>query len=340
MLPSFYRDVFGIAPGPLSLILFARVALAVGVPLIGFTWAGEPVAGVVGGAVAMFVSLCDVGVTRRGRVGTMLLGLLAIAGGGVVGDRFGGSMPVDMGLVLVATFVAGWVSNSHPGLAVVARFAALATVAGVGMQLTDPVAALAMLAGGACAIASAWASWAVFRLPPDKDFMDWRAGLRRALAGAGAGPWFALCFALTAAASLAAAASLGVNRPYWATFTVIMTMRREGTVSYRLTAQYMAGTLLGIPIAYALSHGVAAPVLVALLATLAAASARLGMAINPGLGFAAFTVFLMLVIDLALHGAGAPLPLLAARLYDVAVGCALAMAGTLVASARRGGVDT
>ena len=131
-----------------------------------------------------------------------------------------------------------------------------------------------------------------------------------------------------------------MNRPYWATFTVLMTMRREGMVSYRLTAQYMAGTLLGVPIAFAMSHGVAAPVVVALMATLAAASARLGMAINPGLGFAAFTVFLMLVIDLALHGAGAPPQLLAARLYDVAVGCALAMAGTLVAGAWRGGGKT
>jgi hypothetical protein len=336
MLPSSYRDLFRIAPGPIPAILFARVALAVGLPLIGFTLAGNALAGVAGGATAMFVSQCDVGVTRRGRVGTMLLGLLCIAFGGIVGDRFGGTMHIDEVLVLVAAFVAAWVSNSHPGIAAVARFSAVMTVAGVGLQLTDPTVIGAIFTGGACAIGSAYLTWVAFGIAPDKDFMDWRAGLRRALAGAGTGPWFACCYAATATVSFVAASGLGVTRPYWATLTVIMVMRREGTVSRRLTLQYMAGTLLGIPVADVLSKAAGAPIMVALLATVAAASARLGMAANPALGFAAFTVCMMLLVDLALHGAGAPAQLLVERLYDVGAGCMLALVGTLVASARGG----
>ena len=66
-----------------------------------------------------------------------------------------------------------------------------------------------------------------------------------------------------------------------------------------------------------------------------AAFARFGMALNPGLGFAAFTVFFMLVVDLAVQDAGLAAHVLFTRLYDVAVGCAIALAGTLVTRAAR-----
>lgn len=331
------NELFRIAPGPISLLLFVRMALAVGLPLIGFTLAGQPLAGVVGGTVAMFVSMCDVGATRRGRVGTMLLGLGVMAACGIAGDKWGGSTRIDELLVIGSVFIAAWVSNSQPGLATVARFGAVATAAGVGMQIANPLAAAAIALGGASAIGVAYALWVLFDVAPDKDFMDWRAGLRRALAGADAGPRFAICAALTAALSLLAADALGVNRPYWATITTILVMRREGMVSLKLTLQYMLGTLLGIPVAAGLWQLSATPLLVALLVALLAASMaacwRLGMALNPALGFASFTVFLVLVADLAQHELGSPTPLLAARLYDVAVGCAFAIVGTLLATA-------
>ena len=40
----------------------------------------------------------------------------------------------------------------------------------------------------------------------------------------------------------------------------------------------------------------------------------------------------MLVVDLARHGAGVTPLLLSTRFYDVAVGCAIALLGTLLAS--------
>ena len=166
--------------------------------------------------------------------------------------------------------------------------------------------------------------------------MDWRAGVHRALAGAGAGPRFAVCYALASAFALFAADYVGVERPYWATITVMMVMRREGLESLQLVLHYMAGTLIGIVVAAAITQVVKPPLVLAFLATAFAACARLGFALNPALGFTGFTVFFMLAIDFALHGSGMPAHLLATRLYDVAVGCALALAGTLVArSAKR-----
>jgi hypothetical protein len=89
-----------------------------------------------------------VGSTRRGRTGMMLLCLLAIAVGGVVGDKLGGSTGIDELLVIASAFVAAWESNSQPGLAAVARFGAVATAAGVGLQITNPLAVGAIVAGG------------------------------------------------------------------------------------------------------------------------------------------------------------------------------------------------
>jgi uncharacterized membrane protein YccC len=190
----------------------------------------------------------------------------------------------------------------------------------------------ALLAGGFWAIAAAFAAWKLSGLPADVNHMDWRAGVRRALASADAGPRYAVCYAGAAALALFFAAGLGVTNAYWATLTTIMVMRREGVASLTLVIHYMVGTLVGIPIAYALYHGIQQPVAVALLATAAAAGSRVGIALNPAIGFAAFTVFFLLIIDLALSHSGAPQHLLSVRLYDVTVGCVLALIGTMAAS--------
>ena len=173
--------------------------------------------------------------------------------------------------------------------------------------------------------------WKLLGLPPDENQMDWRAGLRRAIGGADAGPWFAVCFAIAATVALFAAGALGVARPYWATMVVLMVMRREGVVSLKLTIHYIVGTLLGIPLAWLLFHAIHEPVAIAVIATAVAAFARIGFAINPALGFTAFTVFLILVVDLALSHVGAEPHLFWQRIYDVAVGCAIALVGTWVA---------
>jgi uncharacterized membrane protein YccC len=241
---------------------------------------------------------------------------------------------VDEALVIASAFVAAWVSNSHPGLAVVARYGAVATAAGVGMQITNPLAAGAIAAGGLWSLGVGLAVGWLARLPPTQANMDWHAGLRRALAGADAGPRFAIVVALTAALALFAATHLGVTRAYWATLTVILVMRREGMVSLQLTLHYLAGTLLGVPLATLLWHAAGGTQwLIALLATLAAGSSRLGMALNPALGFACMTTFMVLAVDLLRVSSDGPATLVLARLYDVGLGGALAVAGTLIAGA-------
>ena len=332
---AMVRDLFRIGSGSISAVLTLRVAAAVGVPLLGFLLAGQPLAAVVAAASAMFATLSDIGTNVRERAGTMLATTLVLLAGGWVGTRFGGTAYANEAVVLGAALIAGWVSGSHPGIATVARFAAVAAVAGTALRASADglVAAAAVLAGGIWALAMAVAARKLVRAPADINHMDWRAGVRRALGGADAGPRYALCYAGAAALSLLFADELRVTNAYWATLTTILVMRREGMASLTLVLHYMAGTLVGIAIAYMLFQGIQQPVAIALLAMAAAAGSRVGLALNPAIGFTAFTVFFMLIIDLAGGHSGAPQHLLSVRLYDVTVGCVLALLGTLAASA-------
>ena len=146
----WYRGLYAIESSKISVLLFLRVAVAVGVPLFGFALAGHVAAGVAGGASAMFVAMSDIGTRRRDRVGMMIAATALILIGGFIGDKFGGTTRADEGFIVVSALVAGWVSNSQPGISAIARFGALATAAGAGMQIHDPLAAVAV---AACAAA-------------------------------------------------------------------------------------------------------------------------------------------------------------------------------------------
>ena len=327
---SWTRDLFKIAPGRVSITVAARVAAATGIPLFAGLAAGHVVAGVIGAACGLLVTMADIGTTRAERVGSMSATALAMVVGGTIGAKFGGTTYADEAIVLGAAAIAGWVSGSHPAIAAVARFSAIATAAGAVLQFVDPIVAMLALVGGAFAILVAFVVWWLTGVPAADNVMDWRAGLRAALAGEHAGPQFAIVYAIACALALFAAGQLGVARPYWATITVMMVTRREGLVSLELVIHYMLGTLAGILAAAAIEWAVRLPALLALCATASAACARLGLALNPGLGYTAFTVFFLLAIDLAVQGAGLDAHMLSARFYDVAVGCAIALAGTLV----------
>lgn len=328
MLTVDLRTLYRIDTARGATAVFLRVALAVGVPLIGGELIGDRTAGVTGGVTALFVTLCDIGTTEANRCRMMTIGFLAVVGGGTAGHLLGGSGFVDEWIVLVSAFIAGWASAGHAGIAAAVRFFALAVAAGTGMHYATPALGWGVVTGGVTALSAAIISWRLFGLPPSDNVMDWRAGVRRAFSGVDTGPRFALCYGAAAAVALFAASWLGVGAPYWATIVVLMVMRREGTVSLILTLHYAAGTLVGVGIAVALLRFVSDPFLVAALATASAALARVAFAMNPALGFACFNVFLLSVVHLT--SAGSLEHLSGERIYDVAVGCVLAIAATLL----------
>jgi uncharacterized membrane protein YccC len=336
--PLWYKDLYKIGPVSGAESAFIRVGLAVGIPLIGGVLLGHPTAAVAGGATGLFVTLSDIGQTPKVRLSTMFAGWLAIVCGGALGHFVGDTPDGKEVVVLLCALLAGWASGSHPGIAAVTRFFAVAAAAGTGMRFADPDVMRSVAVGGASAFAAAFLVWKWFRIPADENVMDWRAGVRRAFRGADAGMRFALCYAAAAAMALFAASALRVSDSFWATLVVLMVMRREGIASLELTIQYAMGTIFGIvvgAIILSFAHG---PITLALLATLIAACARIGFSMSPALGFMTFTIFLLFSTHVILASGGViPPHLFETRLYDVTVGCLIALAGTLAATYPRFG---
>jgi Fusaric acid resistance protein-like len=332
MNATFYRDLYKIGSATRATAVVFRVAVAVGIPMIGGVSLGHPHAGVAGGATALFVTFSDIGQTPRVRFATMFIAWAAIVAGGVIGHSLGAT-PYDKAIVvLLCALLAGWASGSHPAVAAITRFFAVAAAAGTGMHFGDPDVLFCMALGGTTAFASAFFVWEWFKIPSDDNLMDWRAGVRRACRGADAGIRFTLCYGAAAAVALFAASSLRVSDPFWATLVVLMVMRREGIASLQLTIHYAVGTFLGVLLSAAILSLGENAITLAVLATLVAASARVGMAINPALGFMAFTMFLLFAVHATLAGGGSDPGLLGTRIYDVTVGCVIAFIGTLAAT--------
>jgi Fusaric acid resistance protein-like len=212
------------------------------------------------------------------------------------------------------------------------RFFALAAAAATGLRFSDPHVLLSVACGGASAFASAYLTWRCFGTPPCDNVMDWRSGVRRAFQGAGAEIRFALCYSAAAGVALFAPSRLGIKHSFWATLVILMVMRREGTASFRLTLHYALGTVLGVLVAGVFLRFADTPPTFAVLATAVAVFSRVGFAINPSLGYMSFTMFALAGVHLiAAHGTLPP-HLLKTRLYDVTIGCILALVGTLAAT--------
>jgi uncharacterized membrane protein YgaE (UPF0421/DUF939 family) len=333
MIAAWYRDLYKIGSVAGAWAVVFRVALAVGIPMIGGVFLGHPRAGVAGGATALFVTFSDIGQTPQVRLATMVACWAAIVAGGTLGHFLDATPYSQEIVVLLCALVAGWASGSHPGVAAVTRFFAVAAAAGTGMHFGDSDVMLSVAVGGVTAFASAFLVWRWFRIPSDDDVMDWRAGVRRACRGTDAGIRFTACYGAAAAVALFAASSLRVNDAFWATLVVLMVMRREGTASLELAIHYAVGTIIGVLLGAAILHLGESAIALAVLATLVAALARVGMAINPALGFMAFTMFLLFAVYAVLASSAGPAPpVLETRLYDVTVGCVIALLGTLAAT--------
>jgi hypothetical protein len=82
-----------------------------------------------------------------------------------------------------------------------------------------------------------------------------------------------------------------VHDPYWATLLIPMVMRREGITSIELTIHDAAGTSAGVVVAWVILRGMEIPLWLSVLATGTAASARMGIAVNPSLGYMSFTMY-------------------------------------------------
>lgn len=327
------RQLFRIGDARFRVAVALRVGLAVGLPIAAGIVTGHVAAGVIASLCAMLTTFCDVGDTHAARLATMACGGLAIVGGGVLGAQLGGTPHANEFLVMAAALTVGVLSGPHPGVTAIARFFALGVVAGAGIQWPSAGFLLAAAGGGFCALAVIALIWIAWPGARGSNLLDWRETIARNFEFDRPDYRFAVGITMAAGVALFAASSLHLSRPYWAALSVLLIMRREGTESMRLTLHYAVGTILGVISAAALTLLTSSVLVLATAAVLAAAVTRIALALNPSLGFTGFTLFLLLLVDIALPAHSETAALWSTRLYDVAVGCGLSIAGTLLASA-------
>jgi uncharacterized membrane protein YccC len=160
----------------------------------------------------------------------------------------------------------------------------------------------------------------------------WSEGLRLLLSGQSiAGLRFALCYTAVAVIAVAATQALGMQRGFWVSITALLVMRPDGPKSLELILQRLIGTAGGIAAAaLVVQFGHKAWVLIG-WALLFAFFAPVGLKRHYALAVGLITAMVMVLLDLALLHQGGDRPLLWVRLVDTALGCILALCGTVAA---------
>jgi hypothetical protein len=260
--------------------------------------------------------------------------------------RSGWAVGLNTGAIVLGTLVGtlGWVevplvavvltfvhfANRVPNAANLSLVASVMFVIGVGLPGAGTAAALsrgatAFLGGGLAIVAlgvEALARRAVNRtavVATDAPVSDETGSL----VGGVLPEWpHALAVGTTAAAGLAVALAVGLERDYWIMLTVIVVLRARFDQTLEVGAARMVGTVLGAALAAAVTVAVdSASVQAVLLVGFALAFFLLQRA-NYALYALALTAFIIVLLDLA-YPAG--LVLAETRVLDTFVGGALAM---------------
>jgi hypothetical protein len=313
-------------------LLGVRFAIACGVPPLVGVAAGRPLAGVIAAVGALFPMLADIGGNLRQRLTLMLATSLFMTAGLVVGSITAGDFWSSLLLIAAAAFTAAWVSDMHRILELMSRFGAVSLVIGAGAGVHDPIAAASFLAGGVFACLLVLVGHLIRQAEDLEPLPTWSEGVRLLLSGQSvAGLRFALCYTAVAVIAVTATQALGMHRGFWVTITALLVMRPDGPKSLELILQRLVGTAGGIAIAaLVVQFGHNVWVLIG-WSLLFAFFAPVGLKRNYALGVGLITAMVMVLLDLALLHQGGDRPLLGVRLVDTALGCILALFGTVVA---------
>ncbi|HEY3919826.1 MAG TPA: FUSC family protein [Stellaceae bacterium] len=306
----------------------ARGALSVAGPIVVGVALGNAELGLIATLCALWPWINDLGGELRDRLVNMATSGDAILVGGLLAWLAGDSFWAQLGVLFLCAVAIGWVHNTSRGLENAARCAGFSFVIVASLHIASPRLIVPAIAGSAWAMLIVWLDDRLRRQYAVETGGSVRAGTTRLL-GAHAADWrFGLRYALAAALGLGIAEHFGASHAAWVTITTLAVMRPNDSESVQLVLQRAFGTLIGVGIALgivSLSHDAWHLTAVAIL---------LAFLISPGMiwqrwsGFAAITAMALVLLDMALLSQGGDRPLLSERIYDTALGCALALVST------------
>jgi hypothetical protein len=325
------RDIAAIAPGPLPWPKAARTGLSLGLAFLPLAAAGWIQEAVMAALFANLLIFIDQAGPLNERLAVLATGAVVCGAAGTLGALLiGHELPIAL-----ATFAfglgAGLIHSWVPGVEMIPRQALICFIACAYLPLVNLGTAAGAAYGACCGLAGALADGLIRQRA---DSLRLQEARRRATLP---GFRFGLLYASVILAGLLIGAALGIARSYWVAITVLVVMQREKRASLLRAVQRLLGTLAGVILAY-LVVLVLDPVALppAFLAVILALPFLwpLGFARNYGLAVMLLSIWVLLLIDLVLPPGETPAGILLARLSDTAIGCALAIGGTMLGSTR------
>jgi hypothetical protein len=311
---------------PWSMAKMLRNGLAIGAGFLALLLAGK----IEGALICAFFTNLLMFADQPGHLRDRLIVIGLAAAVGAVCGICGALVTQSLLLVLAGTFclalLAGMIHGSVRGIDTIPRYAAICFVAGAYLPVVNEDAVLAVGVGSSCALAAVAVDALCHRDsnagPPMRSFFLVYPGLR-----------FSLAYGLAAVCGLALGQAWGDTRPYWLTITTLLVMQPDRRTNMFRAAQRFLGTIIGVLAAFAVVFVLPEAgrfSIIVLFGSIAPFIWPLAYARNYALGVAVLSIWILLLLDLALPPNLSIGVIFAARLQDTAVGCALALIGAFI----------
>jgi uncharacterized membrane protein YccC len=177
------------------------------------------------------------------------------------------------------------------------------------------------------------------RLAPrqfDATITPFRDNVSRAVNGNNNGWRYPLVYSVGIVGGLLLGVVLGTGKPYWVAITIMMTMRPDASLNLIRSVQRIGGTLIGVAIAGIIVHFIHELWWITLVVLLLGLTLPHGIPMNYGLHCTLIALFvLLLFITASVQYGNDDSGLLRERVYDVILGCVIALIGTVLAFPRK-----
>ena len=274
-----------------------------------------------------FLCLADKSGDLATRVWVQVLGAVFGIAAAATGTVIAGNPAMILLVTFAAALFAGFIHGTTPGVEAIPRYALVCLVVCAFLPVGGVPTLLAALVGTALSLAA---------IMLDDHIRNGRRGIRIARMRAAVtypGPRFSLVFGSAAAAGLGIGLAWVETRPYWVAITTILVMQPDRRANTIRVLQRLLGTLIGVVVAFLVVSALPPAVRAQGLLLVVVALPFLwpfGFDRNYALGVAILSAWVLLLIDTALPPGELLTPLFLARLSNTAIGCALALAGSLV----------
>ncbi len=301
--------------------------VAIGLPLCAGIVFEQPAGALLGSICGMLFSFADEEAALSRRFALLYLAAAAIGLGGTVGIWLHGYPPPLWVIFAAVVFACGLSNSIGKAPTMAGRFAAMAIVVTSGTpafqfsELAFPVGALAVVS-----IARLIDHALAGPLPQQGG------GARSTPAGG----WrrYAIAYAVSATASLYIGIAIDPARVLWVVVTTLVVMQSDARASYVRIVHRIAGTVVGVVAAFALTTVLQAPWEIAAAALATAPLIPHHLQNRYWLHTALIALMVFLLYDLAAFDPRLLRGLFTERLQDVLLGAGIALIGTMVAFPR------